>query len=340
MFTSFGQKTLLVENFDYDAGAQLRDHGWTSHSAFETSPILVSSEGLSMLSTAYAGNNIGNAALVINNGSDENKPFTSYVEQPNEGEAPKHTYASFLMKPNGEIPVATGTIRPYFFHFGMYSDTENPEFSSLSTAFRARTFIYPGTLPNTFRLNLSFNENVPDEANLTSNFNSNNVHLIVLKYTSIAGADNDEVSLYVFKDGDDISSEPTTPTIGPLKGTNMDVVLQAVALRQYQENQNVIVDGIIVRDHWDLTSDPSSVRDNVSSPLLKIYPNPVNNNIVTIESSSQEPMKISITNIQGSQILNSSDYDNSIDVSGLKSGVYILQINQNHKIQNHKLVIP
>jgi hypothetical protein len=181
--THYGQKTLLVENFDYDAGAQLRENGWNPHSGIETSPITVSSDGLSLLSTDYAGNGIGRAALVINNGADENKPFTSYVEQPADGESPKHTYASFLVKPNGEIPEATGNTRPYFFHFGQYQDPENPDFSSLSTAFRARTFIYPGTLPNTFRMNLSFNENAPDEANLTGNFNSNNVHLVVVKYT-------------------------------------------------------------------------------------------------------------------------------------------------------------
>lgn len=335
----YGQNTLLVENFDYDAGVQLRDNGWNPHSGVETNPISVSSDGLSLLTTDYAGNGKGRAALVINNGADENKPFSSYVPQPADGESPVYTYASFLVKPNGEIPEATGNIRPYFFHLGQYQNAENPDFSSLSTAFRARTFIYPGTLPNTFRLNLSFNENVPDEANLTGNLNSNNTHLVVVKYTSIAGPDNDEVSLYVFKDGDDISSEPASPTIGPLKGTNQDVTLQAVSLRQYQEGQNVIVDGFIVRDHWDMTSDPSNVYDVETVSDIKIYPNPALGSWVNIISKSTSPMHITVNDIEGRPVMQSVLIDKSLDVSRLTKGVYIVRVKQDNKTYSQKLLL-
>src|SRR5690606_4667932 len=132
---------------------------------------------------------------------------------PDEGEPNVHTYVSFLLQPYGEIPLAEDNTRPYFLHLGEYNDIENPDPFDLSTAHRARTFIYPGTLPNTFKLNLSFNENEPDPLNQTSNYSSADVHLVVLKYTSIAGEENDEVSLYIFKPGDNISTEPSSPTI-------------------------------------------------------------------------------------------------------------------------------
>lgn len=337
---AFSQTTFLVENFDYNAGAEIGFHGWTAHSGAGTSPILVSTDGLSMSTTMYAGNGIGRAALVINNGSDENKAFSSWVPQPADGQPPVHTYASFLLKPNGEIPEITGTIRPYFFHFGEYSDPENPEPTSLSTAFRARTFIYPGTVPGTFRMNLSFNENEPNPDNQTGNYNSAQTHLVVVKYTSIAGDDNDLVSLFVFKNGDDISSEPATPTIGPLTGTNRDVILQAVSLRQYQAEQNVIVDGIIVRDHWNLTGTVSSVSSNRLDAPFKVFPNPVQNGILNISTDRLSDMQVRVQDVSGRVLLQKTITDGRLDLHALRKGVYLLQVVQGDQVFAHKIIVP
>lgn len=335
----YGQTTFLAENFDYPAGAEIGFHGWTAHSAAGQNSIMVSNEGLSMNTTPYAGNGIGRAALVINNGSDENKPFSAWVPQPADGQPPVHTYASFLLKPNGQIPEATGTTRPYFFHFAEYSDPDNPEFTSISTAFRARTFIYPGTLPNTFRMNLSFNENEPNPANQTNNYNSAETHLIVVKYTSIAGADNDLVSLYVFKDGDNISTEPSTPTIGPLPGTNRDVILQAVALRQYQADQNVIVDGIIVRDHWDLTSTVSSLNDIALFSSFKVFPNPVRDGFINISTDNLSDMMVRVQDISGRVLIQKTITDGRLNVSSLNKGVYFLNIIQDGQALGQKIIV-
>lgn len=336
-----GQKTFLSENFDYIEGSQIRAHGWTAHSGGDVSPILVNGEGLTMATTLYAGNRIGRAALVINNGADENKPFNAWVTQPLDGESPKNTYASFLIKPNGEIPAATGTTRPYFFHFGTYSDEVNPAFSSLSTAFRARTFIYPGTTPGNFRMNLSFNENEPLADNITGNYISNNTHLVVVKYTSIAGADNDEVSLFIFKNGDDISKEPSKPTIGPLKttSTGTDQVLQAVVLRQYQANQNVIVDGIIVKDHWNLTSLVSSLSKLEMNANLQVFPNPTDGSFVNITSDILGIKEVTISDLTG-RILSVNPIQNGkVDISSLAKGMYLLQVSKGSNIQTQKLVV-
>lgn len=337
--TAHGQTTFLVENFDYDAVTEIGFQGWTAHSGAGTNPILVSSEGLSMSTNMYAGNGIGRAALVINNGSDENKAFSASVPQPADGAAPVHTYASFLVKPNGAIPEAMGTTRPYFFHFAQYQEPDMPDPTSISTAFRARTFIYPGTLPNTFSLNLSFNQNEPDIANRTGNYNSDQTHLLVVKYTSIAGADNDLVSLYVFKEGDNIATEPATPTIGPLTGTNMDITLQAVALRQYMDDQNVIVDGIIVRDHWNMTGNTSSVNSNALDASLKVYPNPVNNGIINISTAQPGALEVRLHDMSGRTLVQQITADGSVDVSSLNKGVYLLHVIQDKQAFTRKLIV-
>lgn len=66
--TAVAQTLLLTENFDYPAGAQLRDHGWNPHSAAATNPQTVVATGLSLGNTVYFGNSIGGAALVNNTG--------------------------------------------------------------------------------------------------------------------------------------------------------------------------------------------------------------------------------------------------------------------------------
>ena len=337
--SAYGQTTYLTEHFDYDADVEIRAHGWAAHSASDQNPIKTSAEGLAMSNTMYAGNGIGRAALVINNGSDENKAFSGWVQQPADGESPVHTYAALLIKPNGQIPEATGNTRPYFFHLVEYADPDNPEPTSISTAHRARTFIYPGTLPNTFRLNLSFNQNEPDPANQTNNFNSTETHLLVIKYTSIAGPDNDEVSLYVFKDGDDISSEPATPTIGPLVGTNRDVVLQAVALRQYQDEQNVIVDGLIVKDHWDFLDNTNSVNEEAFRAGLKVFPNPVSGGMLNIVTATPGAMQVRAFDVAGKLVANAYILDGQLDVSAWGKGVYFLSIIQDNKVYSHKLIV-
>ncbi len=66
-------QALLVENFDYTAGALLTANGWNAHSGAGTQAIDVTT-GLSF--NGYAGSGIGGAANLDNTGEDVNKTFT------------------------------------------------------------------------------------------------------------------------------------------------------------------------------------------------------------------------------------------------------------------------
>lgn len=238
-------EVLLVEHFDYPAGSEIRDFGWTPHSAGNTNPLLVTDFGLAWSQTAYLGSGVGNAVAIDNTGSDENKPFSSWVTGGS-------VYASFLV----QVPEAvTDDNAGFFFHFGRYSNVDEPDFSDISNAFRARTYVAPGSDASTFRFGLNFNAAaVPTDAEaLTSELSINETYLLVVKYEVVEGPDNDLVSLYVFADGDDISEEPDMADIGPFGGTAGDLAaVQLVALRQYNAAQNIIVDGIIAQTSWDL----------------------------------------------------------------------------------------
>lgn len=334
------ETTLLVENFDYNQGEEIRLHGWYPHSNGGTNPILVSNEGLSWTKTAYLGSGIGRAALVTNNGSDENKPLSKYIQQPADGEQPINTYASFLVKPNGEIPpVPSESTRPIFFHFGEYNDVATPDFTSLSTSFRGRVFIYPGNAANTVKFNLSFNANAPDAATETGDYSINEPVLLVVKYSSIAGADNDEVSLYIFKDGEDIGTEPAKPTIGPLKGTNRDAVLQSIALRQYQDGQNIIVDGILVKNKWELLEAASSTNAYRQNTKLTIAPNPATSGFINVELGTEHSFEVNVYDLLGKLILQQKILNKTLDISSLPKGIYLLQASKNELQATHKLVV-
>ena len=235
------QTVFLAEHFDYPADSLLQRNGWYAHSAGTTNPIKVTNGGLSWKKTAYKGSGIGNAAAVNNTGSDENRPFNADATTGN-------LYVSFLMTVN-EMALASPGM---FFHLGQYGNPSTPVYTNVSSSFRARTHLIAGSDSSKFKLGLSFNNSNPDDTT-DQEFNVGQTYLVVVKHIFVSGTLNDSVALYVFADGDDISSEPSVAAIGPLAGTQADLTsIQTVALRQYNAAQDITVDGIIAQDAWDL----------------------------------------------------------------------------------------
>lgn len=331
---AWAQSPLLIEHFDYPANAQLRDHGWTPHSAAATNPLTVHTSGLAWTITPYAGSNTGLAAAVTNTGSDENKPFSSAVDS-------NSVYAALLVKPGGAVTTAGAG---YFFHLAQYGDPVNPDPTSISSAFRARTFIATGSTPATFRLGLSFNSaTVPSNVgvDVTSDLDTAKTYLVVVKYTFVPGPDNDQVSLFVFEDGDNIATEPSSPTLGPLTGTAPDVTsLQAVALRQYNAAQNIIVDGIIVHTLWDfLKVSGMNVTAFEGALTTNIYPNPNNSGVVYVQTALQQPLNVTISDITGKHLQTTRVFDGALNIAALAPGIYFLTIQQAGKVATQKLVV-
>lgn len=332
-----GQSNYLVDNFDYTAGQALTDNGWNVHSGGTTNPVTVSSEGLSW--TGYIGSAIGNAALVTNTGQDVNKRFGADISSGT-------VYASFLLKLTGKTALPTSSTNPYFFHLGYYSNTTTPVLTAVNSAFRARTFVNQGTDPDTqFKLGLSFNANIPQ--GLTSDLNISDTYLVVVKYKFIEGDSNDEVSLFVFPQGATISTEPATADLGPFTNTTTTTtptpdapVLQAVVLRQYLALQNVSVDGIYVRTEWNLVDAGTALStSDFGLSQISLYPNPVNNGTLNIVSPTNELKEISVFDVSGRMVLKTKTENNSIDVSQLKSGIYLLNININGSKKTSKIII-
>jgi len=83
-------------------------------------------------------------------------------------------------------------------------------------------------------------------------------------------------------------------------------------------------------------------ENNFSSDGIKVYPNPVSNNL-TIEISSllQKKKELSIYNTLGQEVLKKSFWERKcvVDVSTLRSGIYFLCIKNKDKIFSQKFII-
>ncbi|MFZ4520805.1 MAG: IPTL-CTERM sorting domain-containing protein [Bacteroidales bacterium] len=214
---SLGQ-ALLDENFAYPAGDLITAHGWASHSGAGTQAITVAASGLTF--PGYIDSGIGNAALVDNNGEDDNKTFTTQTSGV--------VYSSFM------VNVTTSALG-YFYHFSV-----NP----INTTFRGRVY-----MNTTNHFGLGVGSNAATYAAAT--FTPGTTYLLVLKYEIVPGTINDKVSLFVF-DGPLPVVEPAIPTIGPLTDiTQADINPGSVALRQFINTQNLTIDGIRVATTWN-----------------------------------------------------------------------------------------
>ena len=72
---------------------------------------------------------------------------------------------------------------------------------------------------------------------------------------------------------------------------------------------------------------------------ISLYPNPVNNGILNIISPSNELKEISVFDVSGRMILKTKTENNSIDVSQLKTGLYLLNISINGSKKTSKIII-
>ena len=83
---------------------------------------------------------------------------------------------------------------------------------------------------------------------------------------------------------------------------------------------------------------PLSVKQNEISGL-NMYPNPVSNGNLYISSDSASAKSVEIYDILGKQVLNAKTSNNTVNVSNLKGGAYIVKITEEGKTDTRKLII-
>ncbi|MBU2939053.1 T9SS type A sorting domain-containing protein [Lacinutrix sp. C3R15] len=70
-----------------------------------------------------------------------------------------------------------------------------------------------------------------------------------------------------------------------------------------------------------------------------VYPNPVTNGTVTIKTNNNQALQVSVFDVLGKQVLAQNVANQTLNVSNLTAGVYILKLTQNGNSTTKKLVI-
>ena len=72
---------------------------------------------------------------------------------------------------------------------------------------------------------------------------------------------------------------------------------------------------------------------------LKVYPNPVSNGVLHVESNLNSERTISLYNVLGKQVISTTTSNTTINIANLNSGVYIVKITEGGKTATKKLVV-
>jgi beta-glucanase (GH16 family) len=81
----------------------------------------------------------------------------------------------------------------------------------------------------------------------------------------------------------------------------------------------------------------SITEENTNESDLKVYPNPAVN-VVNLESS-QVINQVDVFDLSGQLLLSEKEETNVLDISAVKTGIYILKVYSNGIIINRKLVV-
>lgn len=72
---------------------------------------------------------------------------------------------------------------------------------------------------------------------------------------------------------------------------------------------------------------------------LKLYPNPVTDGKVYIDTDDNASKQVSIYDVLGTKVLESQISGNELLLTDLDAGVYVLRVYQNNKVATRKLIV-
>jgi hypothetical protein len=220
--------TLFTENFGYALASALNGQGgWSAHSAGGTNPQTINTAG-GLSYPGYAPSGVGNLlGPLATSGEDNNQAVAGMTG---------NVYAALM------INVASSqTTGDYLFHY----------FDGLITGniFRCRVFVKKDASTTNYALGIQFGSNGPPSYTGFV-YTPGTTHLLVVKYTTVAGASNDIASLFIDPALDCL--EPAA-NVTHTDATQTDAVgLGGIAIRQgtAANAASAQLDGIRVATSW------------------------------------------------------------------------------------------
>ncbi|MFZ1699486.1 MAG: CHRD domain-containing protein, partial [Pyrinomonadaceae bacterium] len=285
------QAGLLTEDFTYAPGSLLTANGWTAHSGAGTNSLATVAPGLTY--AGYPSSGIGNAVAMTVSGEDAHRTYAVQTSG--------SVYAAVMVNVSEAAEDALGG---YIFHLG-------PD--PISTTFRGRVFVKKDASNMlAFGITKATSSTASDISFTPFNYARNTTHLLVVKYTIVAGATNDTVELFVNPTLG--GAEPVATVSAPDVGAG-DIDPGAVALRQGSAATapTLNADGIIVGTAWSDVAGGGAVAPLPGPKLFK----------TNLSGAQENPPVATTATGFGRVILNSSETEITASVyyEGLSSNV-------------------
>jgi hypothetical protein len=161
-------------------------------------------------------------------------------------------------------------------------------------------------------------------------YDANTTQYLVLGYDYTANT----LSLFI---NPVIGASGVTPTISVTMASPITNI-GGFMLRQDAANTTpgMIVDELTIDTNPNFTLSSSSFN---AIDGLTMYPNPLKGNTLYLTSTANAIMTVQIFDVLGKEVLKSNVINNTVNVSGLNAGVYIVKITEEGKTATRKLVI-
>lgn len=298
----------------------LNANGWTTHSG-TAGQLMITAGSLSYPGLAAIGNK---AALVAGNSEDVNKPSAVAIT----GVA---YFSAVVNLPNTTGLHASGAT-------GDYSIAAGATSGAGVTAFQGRIYFRAGTVADTFNVGILNNSGgTVTPSYLPTDYPINTPLFLVVKYDFTSNT----ASLWVNPalDGAETAANTTNNTGTTAAPTQIASIIIRQGGSASIGTGNVEYDNVRLGASWSyVTSAVLSVREN-NIAGLKLYPNPVVNGKLYISSDLNSEKAVAIYDVLGKQVLQARIENETVNVSGLNSGVYIVKIIEQGKTATRKLVI-
>ncbi len=318
----------FAQTSDFFTGTgTLFTNGWVKHSGTEgqLSILATTSDSGNSLSFAGLAASTGNrTSVVAGNTEDVNKALTASMTG--------SIYYSVLLKPINTTGLHPNTAAgDYFIALGGTAGAS-------VTALPSRIYIRTGSVTDTVNFGVLNNSGgTATPSFIATDFPINQTIFFVVKYDLATNT----ASLWANPTPG--SAEPAAGATNATGTTAAPTQIASIAIRQggtvTTGTGNVEIDEIRVAATWaEVTPAGTAGLDKNNINGLSIYPNP-SNGLVNITTSLNGELQVNIFDMLGKEVANTKVTNNTLNVSNLTSGVYVIKITEEGKTATRKLVI-
>jgi hypothetical protein len=321
LFLSLGFLSLGQINDSFTGTGFLTANDWSNHSGL-TNQLSITTGSIPYAGITSTGNKV---SFVQGNTEDVHKLLPVAITGT--------VYYSVVVNMPSISGLSTSASGEYSVSLG-----SGPSTATSAGSLVGRIYYKVGVAPDTFNIGILNGSGGTAAPTFVTNDYPVNVPLFLVVKYSIA---TNTASLFVQPAFN--GTEPTTPTVSNNTGTTAAPAQVAnIALRQAGTTSgtgNIEYDDIKVSDNWSyVTTSTLSVKQNDIAGL-SIFPNPVTNGTLNINSDANAERNVVLFDVLGKQVINVTTANNTINVAKLNAGVYIVKITEEGKTATRKLVI-